>query len=145
MPLIENQTEIPDVSDDFHLLEIDAVELVEGTKYGEPDVPETRVKMALRVVTPGEEEVTWSAWMSQNLGEKATLGSIVRAVMGSVPKGGVDTDDLVGRRIRHMVSHNDNGWPKLVSGTAAPAKLRKGQPVLIGAPDDDDDEGEAPW
>jgi hypothetical protein len=143
-PRIENNAEIPEVSDDFHELEIEAIELVEGTKYGEPDVPETRVKMQLRVRTPGEEENSFQAWMSQNLGEKATLGAIVRATLGSVPRGGIDTDDLIGKRFRHMITHNDNGWPKLVAGTAASVgrKSKKQQPVLIGA---DDDVDEAPF
>jgi hypothetical protein len=146
-PRIENNAEIPEVSDDFHELEIEAIELVEGTKYGEPETPETRVKMQLRVRTPGEEENSFQAWMSQNMGEKATLGAIIRAVFGSAPRGGVDTEDLIGKRFRTMVTHNDTGWPKLVPGTAAPVKAGKAgkgekQPVLIGA---DDDVEEAPF
>ena len=53
MAVIENTAVIPDVPADFHVLEIEDVEVVEGTKYGEPDVPETRIKMTLRVRTPG--------------------------------------------------------------------------------------------
>jgi hypothetical protein len=43
-----------------------------------------------------------------------------------------------------MITHNDNGWPKLVAGTAASVgrKSKKQQPVLIGA---DDDVDEAPF
>ena len=36
------------------------------------------------------------------------------------------TDVLIGRRFRHMTSHNERGWPKLVPGTAAPEKSRTG-------------------
>jgi hypothetical protein len=123
MPIIENTAVIPNVSDDFHLLEIEEVETIEGTKYGEPDVPETRIKMALRVRTPGEPDESFTAWMSPKLGEKATLGGIVRAALGAAPRDAAfDTDVLIGRVFRMMVTHNERGWPTLVSGTAAPAK-----------------------
>jgi hypothetical protein len=91
MPIIENTAVIPNVSDDFHLLEIEEVETIEGTKYGEPDVPETRIKMALRVRTPGEPDESFTAWMSPKLGEKATLGGIVRGTRRCTAR----------RRIRH--------------------------------------------
>src|SRR5215212_11572203 len=74
MPIIENTAVIPNVSADFHLLEIEDVETFEGTKYGAPDVPEMRLKMTLRVRTPGESDESFTAWMSPNLGEKANLG-----------------------------------------------------------------------
>jgi hypothetical protein len=56
MPIIENSAVIPSVPAGFHLLEIEDVEVVDGTKYGEPNVPEKRIKMMLRVRTPGETE-----------------------------------------------------------------------------------------
>src|SRR3954468_3408899 len=129
MPLIENTAVIPNVSADFHLLEIEDVETIEGTKYGAPDVPEMRIKMTLRVRTPGEPDESFVAWMSPKLGEKATLGGIVRAALGAEPTDpAFDTDVLIGRVFRQMVSHNERGWPTLVPGTAAPEKPRKGEP-----------------
>jgi hypothetical protein len=129
MAIIENTTVIPDVPADFHLLEIEHVEVTEGTKFGNPDVPETRIKMTLRVRTPGESDESFPAWMSPKLGEKATLGGIVRAVLGAAPADPTfDTDVLIGRVFRQMVTHNDRGWPTLVPGTAAPAKRTPGEP-----------------
>src|SRR5215218_1280277 len=129
MAIIENTSQIPNVSADFHVLEIEGVETFEGTKYGEPDVPEMRLKMTLRVRTPGESDERFTAWMSPNLGEKATLGGIVRAALGAAPTDpAFDTDVLIGRVFRQMVSHNERGWPTLVPGTAAPAKRAAGEP-----------------
>jgi hypothetical protein len=142
MALIENSSEIPEVSEDFHTLAIEFVDLVEGTKYGEPDVPETRIKMQLRVETPGEENTRFAVWMSTNTGERATFGSIVRAALGSVPRGGVETDDLIGKKFRSMITHNDAGWPKLVPGTAAPVTLKKGKTLVEAVPVE---VGEAPF
>jgi hypothetical protein len=123
MAIIENTAVIPNVSDDFHLLEIEDVETIEGTRYGEPDVPETRIKMMLRVRTPDAPDESFPAWMSPKLGEKATLGGIVRAALGAAPRDAAfDTDVLIGRVFRMMVTHNERGWPTLVPGTAAPAK-----------------------
>ncbi len=123
MAIIENTAQIPNVSADFHVLEIEDVETTEGTKYGAPDVPETRLKMTLRVRTPGESDESFTAWLSLNLGEKANLGGIVRAALGAAPTDpAFDTDVLIGRVFRQMVSHNERGWPTLVPGTAAPAK-----------------------
>ena len=128
MAVIENTTVIPDVPADFHVLEIEDVEAVAGTKYGEPDVPETRIKMTLRVRTPGAPDERFTAWMSAKLGEKATLGAVVRAALGAAPTDpAFDTDVLIGRRFRHMTTHNERGWPTLVPGTAAPA-TRAGEP-----------------
>ncbi len=135
--IIQNSTEIPQVTADFHLLKIEAIELVEGTKWGEPEVPETRVKMTVRVMTPDEESVSFAVWMSQNLGPRSTLGSIYRAIMqAEPPRGAVDTDDLVGRKFRTMVTHNDNGWPKLVAGTAAPAAKKSGAVINNDLPEE---------
>jgi hypothetical protein len=130
MALIENSSEIPEVTEDFHTLAIEFVDLVEGTKYGEPDVPEIRIKMQLRVETPGEEQQRFAVWMSTNTGERATFGSIVRAALGGIPRGGVETDDLIGKKFRSMVTHNDAGWPKLVPGTAAPMTTKKGKTLV---------------
>src|SRR4051812_8103015 len=129
MAIIENTAAIPSVSADFHVLEIEEVETTEGTKFGEPDVPEMRIKMTLRVRTPGEPDESFVAWMSPKLGEKATLGGIVRAALGAAPTDpAFDTDVLIGRVFRQMVSHNERGWPTLVPGTAAPAKRAPGEP-----------------
>ncbi len=127
MAVIENNAAIPAVSADFHILEIEDVEAVAGTKYGEPDVPETRIKMTLRVRTPGAPDISFTAWMSAKLGEKAVLGGIVRAALGAAPTDpAFDTDVLIGRVFRQMVSHNDRGWPTLVPGTSAQAKPQSG-------------------
>src|SRR5215203_2194767 len=123
MPMIENSAVIPNVLAGFHWLEIENVEVVDGTKYGEPNVPEKRIKMTLRVRTPGESDESFTAWMSSKMGEKATLGGIVRAALGAAPTDpAFDTDVLIRRVFRMMVSHNDRGWPTLVPGTAASAK-----------------------
>src|SRR5215211_6067249 len=128
MAIIENTAVIPNVSADFHLLEIEDVETTEGTKYGEPDVAETRIRMQLRVRTAGEPDESFVSWMSPKLSEKAILGAIVVATLGATPaESTFDTDALVGRRFRHMTSHNERGWPKLVPGTAAPAKRAPGE------------------
>ena len=128
MAIIENTAQIPNVSADFHVLEIEGVETVEGTKYGEPDIPETRIRMTLRVRTPGEPDERFVAWIVPKLSEKATLGAIVLATLGATPTDpAFDTDMLIGRRFRHMTSHNERGWPKLVPGTAAPAKRGAGE------------------
>jgi hypothetical protein len=128
MAIIENSAVIPNVPAGFHLLEIEDVEVVDGTKYGEPNVPETRIKMTLRVRTPGESDESFTVWMSPKLGDKATLGGIVRAALGAAPTDpAFDTDALIGRVFRQMVNHNDRGWPTLVPGTAAPAKRAPGE------------------
>ena len=137
MTVIENTAAIPPVEEGFHLLEIEDIEAVEGTKYNEPDVPETRLKVQLRVCTPGESDESFSVWMSPKLGDKATFGAIVQAVLGSTPNDReFNTDVLIGRRFKHMTSHNDRGWPKLVPGTAASEKGRppKQTPVDLGEP-----------
>jgi hypothetical protein len=123
MPILENTAVIPNVPDDFHLLEIEEIDVDEGPKYGEPDVIEERLKVQLRVRTPGEAGESFAVWMSPKLSEKATFGAIVKAILGATPTDPkFDTDALIGRRFRHMTSHNERGWPKLVPGTAAPAK-----------------------
>jgi hypothetical protein len=129
MAIIENTARIPAVPADFHVLEIEDVETVASTKFGDPDVPEMRIKMTLRVRTPGAPDECFTVWMSSKLGEKATLGGIVRAVLGAAPRDpAFDTDVLIGRVFRQMVTHNDRGWPTLVPGTAAPAKQAPGEP-----------------
>jgi hypothetical protein len=128
MPMIENSAVIPNVPAGFHRLEIEDVEVVDGTKYGEPNVPEKRIKMTLRVRTPGESDESFTVWMSAKLGEKATLGGIVRATLGAAPRDpAFDTDELIGRVFKMMISHNDRGWPTLVPGTAAPEKQVLGE------------------
>lgn len=129
MPVIENTVSIPDVPADFHVLEIEGIEVVQGTTYNDPDTPETRLKVLLGVRTPGVPNESFTAWMSTKLSDKATFGAIVRAVLGETPRDPqFDTDVLIGKRFRHMTSHNEQGWPKLVPGTAAPEKPRTGDP-----------------
>jgi hypothetical protein len=129
VPTIANTAVIPQVSADFHLLEIEAIDVVKGPKFGEPDVLEDRIKLQLRVRTRGESDESFVVWMSPKLMEKATFGAIVAAVLGETPRDPqFDTDVLIGKRFRHMTSHNERGWPKLVPGTAAPEKPRKGDP-----------------
>ena len=128
MPTIANTAVIPQVSAEFHLLEIEAIAVVEGTKFGEPDVLEERLKVQLRVRTPGEANETFTAWMSPKLSDQATFGAIVKAILGSTPTDPeFNTDVLLGCRFRHMTTHNERGWPKLVPGTAAPAKHSPGE------------------
>src|SRR4051794_15854459 len=93
MAIIDNTAQIPNVSADFHLLEIESVEVVDGTKYGKPDVAETRIRMQLRVRTAGEPDESFVVWMSPKLSEKATFGAIVLAALGATPTGSeFDTD-----------------------------------------------------
>lgn len=135
VPIIESQ--IPDVAEGFHILAVEFVELVQGTAYNQPDVPEMRLKMQVRIETPDEPEARFDAWMSLNTGEKATLGSIIRAALGESPRGDFDTDRLIGKKFGHMVTHNDAGYPKLVSGTAAAIRdkgKKNGQKELKAEP-----------
>jgi hypothetical protein len=128
MPWIANTAVIPQISADFHLLEIEEIAVVEVPKYGEPDMLEERLKLQLRVCTPGEADESFAVWMSPKLSEKATFGAIVKAVLGAIPADPkFDTDVLLGCRFRHMTSHNERGWPKLVPGTAAAAKQSPGE------------------
>ncbi len=120
MPVITNTAAIPEIPADFHLLEIEDIETVEGTAYGDPDTPETRLKVQLRVRTPDVDDESFVVWMSPKLGERSTFGGIALAILGSTPNDPeFDTDILLGRRFRHMTGHNDRGWPKLIPGTAA--------------------------
>ena len=129
MTLIKNTARVPEVSDDFHTLEVEDVTLIDGIKFGTQDVPETRVQVQLLVRTPGEPDESSNAFMSTSLGDKATLGGIARAILGAIPNEHTfDIACLIGGRFKHMVGHNDRGWPKLIPGTAAPEKPRKGDP-----------------
>ena len=112
MPTIANTAVIPKVSADFHLLEIEDIAVVESPKYGEPDLLEERLTVQLRVRTPGEVAESFVVWMSPKLSEKATFGAILKAILGSTPTDPeFDTNVLIGRRFKHMVGHNDRGWP----------------------------------
>ena len=123
MPVITNSATIPQVSDDFHVLEVESIEVVQGTRFGEPDIAEDRIRMELRVRTAGESDESFSVWMSPRLSEKATFGAIVLSILGKTPSEATfNTDALIGARFRHMTGHNDRNWPKLIPGTAAPAK-----------------------
>ena len=55
---------VPDVAANFHTLEIEDLELVDGTAYNDPDTPEQRVKMQLRVRTPTHPDESFVVWMS---------------------------------------------------------------------------------
>jgi hypothetical protein len=137
MPVIANTAAIPEIPADFHLLEIEDIEVVEGTAYNDPDTPEERLKVQLRVRTPGVSDDSFVVWMSPKLSDKATFGGIVRAVLGATPNDPeFDTDVLIGRRFKHMTGHNERGWPKLVPGTAAPEKQKTLtlKPVDLGEP-----------
>jgi len=123
MPVIANTAMIPQVSADFHVLEIEAIEVTESPRFGEPETLEPRLRVQLRVRTPEEVDESFVVWMSPRLSEKATFGAIVLAILGKTPSEATfNTDALIGARFRHMTSHNDRGWPKLIPGTAAPAK-----------------------
>jgi hypothetical protein len=59
--------------------------------------------------------------MNAKLHPKATFGGIVLATLGSKPRDPqFNTDVLIGRQFWHMTRHED-GWPRLVPGTAEPA------------------------
>ena len=122
MAILQNRSTIPDIPSGWHLLEIEDIELTQGTSFDDPTKTEDRLRVQLRIRTPGVDDDSFHVFMSPKFGETATLGAIVRAVFGSAPPNGdFDTDLLVGRRFRHMVGRSDKGWPKLINGTAAPA------------------------
>jgi hypothetical protein len=78
--------------------------------------------MTLGVRTPGAPQVSFVAWMNAKLHPKATFGGIVRATLGSKPRDArFNTDVLIGRQFQHLTRNSEEGWPRLVSGTAAPA------------------------
>jgi len=136
MAVIANTAMIPQISADFHLLEVESVEATQGPKFNDPDTLEDRLRVQLRVRTQGESDDSFHVWMSPKLSEQATFGAIVKAILGSTPtEAEFDTDSLIGGRFRSMTSHNDKGWPKLVAGTAAPAKgaVTSKQRELVGA------------
>ncbi len=120
--LIANTSTPPAVKPAAHLLEIEAVEMVQGTKYG-TDEPEDRLKLSLRVRTPGHPTEGFPSWTSTSLSEKARFGAIVRAVLGedAAKKKAVDAEALVGGRFRAWITSNDKGWPVVANGTIAPA------------------------
>ena len=122
MPVIENSVSIPAISATFHTLQVEGVDAVIGSKYAEPETPETRLRVTLRVKTPGESGETFTTWMSTSLSERATFGSIVKAILGETPtEDTFDTDRLLGGRFRCMVGHNERQWPRLINGTVGPA------------------------
>ena len=122
MVVLQNTSAIPVIEAGIHTLEIEAIQSVTSPSFDDPTQMEERLKVQLRVRTPGAEDESFSVFMSARLSEKSTLGAIVRAVFGSAPPNGAfDTDLLLGQRFRHMVGHSDKGWPRLVPGTAASA------------------------
>jgi hypothetical protein len=127
MPILQNNSTIPDISPGWHVLEFEDFELTQGPSFDDPTKTEDRLRVQLRVRTPGVEDDSFHVFMSPKFGEAATLGGIIRAIFGSAPPNGAfDTDLLIGQRFRCMVGRNDKGWPKLINGTAAPA----GEPLL---------------
>jgi hypothetical protein len=108
MPVIANTAVIPQVSRDFHRLEIEEI-----------DVVEERLRVRLRVRTPGKAEESFAVWMSSSLSENATFGGIVKAILGATPTDPeFDTDVLLGCPFRHMTGYDERGWPVLAAGTA---------------------------
>jgi hypothetical protein len=125
--ILQNQSTIPDIPPGWHLLEIEDVQLIQGPSFDDPTKTEDRLRVQLRIRTPGVDDDSFHVFMSPKFGEKATLGGIVRAIFGSAPPNGeFDTDLLVGQRFHHMVGRSDKGWPTLINGTAAP--VGGGQP-----------------
>jgi len=122
MPILINRSTIPVIPSGWHVLEIEDIELTQGSSFDDPTKTEDRLRVQLRIRTPGVDDDSFHVFMSPKFGETATLGGIVRAIFGSAPPNGdFDTDLLIGQRFRHMVGHSDKGWPRLVPGTAAPA------------------------
>jgi hypothetical protein len=121
---IRNSVAIPNVSVGMHLLEIESVDVVRQRSFDDPNVEEDRIKLGLRVRTAGMPEESFVAWMSPRCSEKATFGSILKAVLGQTPSADeVETDELIGGRFRAMIGRSDKGWPRLVNGAVAPASI----------------------
>jgi hypothetical protein len=119
--ILLNQSTIPDIPTGWQILEIEGIELTQGPSYDDPTKPEDRLRVQLRIRTPGVDDDSFHVFMSPRFGESATFGGILRAIFGTAPPNGdFDTDLLIGQRFRCMVSHSDKGWPKLIHGTAAP-------------------------
>ena len=122
MPILKNQSTIPDIPSGFHLLEIEDIELTQGPSFDDPTKTEDRLRVQLRIRTPGVDDDSFHVFMSPKFGEAAMLGGIIRAIFGAPPPNGdFDTDLLIGQRFRCMVGRTEKGWPKLINGTAAPA------------------------
>ena len=120
--MIENTATPPAVKPAMHTLEIEGVEKVVGTKYG-TDEPEDRLRLALRIRTPGHPAEGFPCWTSTSLSEKARFGGIVRAVLGedTARKQAVDAEALIGGRFKAWTTTNDKGWPVVTNGTIVPA------------------------
>lgn len=126
MPVLQVRSTIPDIPPGWHLLEIEDIELTQGPSFDDPTKTEDRLRMQLRIRTPGVNDDSFHVFMSPRFGESATFGGILRAIFGTAPPNGdFDTDLLIGQRFRCMVSHSDKGWPRLVPGTAASASEPK--------------------
>jgi hypothetical protein len=122
MPIVQNTSLAPEVKPDFHILRILAIEEVEDPSYDDPNVLEPRLKVLLRVETPNHEPVSFHVWMSPKTSEKSTFGAILAAVLGGPLRAPeINTDEILGRVFGSMATVSDRGWPRLVSGTAAPA------------------------
>jgi len=123
-PVIRDTGNIPQVSEGYHTLRIVSSQLVDGTAYNQPDVPETKLEMTFEVITPDEPRTTFRQQLSLNLGEKATLGNISRAALRlkDLPRGEFDTDELNGRTFDCKVGHSTGGWPKVINESASPSR-----------------------
>jgi hypothetical protein len=145
VPRITDNGSIPEVAEGSHIIRIEAAELIEDTAYQQPDVPETKLQLTFRVVTPGEEQVTFQQRVSLNLGDQATLGNIARAALRTktIPRDGIDTDDLIGKEIDCTIGHSTGGWPKVVNQSAYPT--RTGQRQLVGSVSSATEIESVPW
>jgi hypothetical protein len=121
VPVLQIRSTIPDIPTGWQILEIEGIELTQGPSFDDPAKTEDRLRVQLRIRTPGVNDDSFHVFMSPKFGESAMLGSIVRAIFGSAPPNGdFDTDLLIGQRFGCMVGRTDKGWPKLIHGTAAP-------------------------
>jgi hypothetical protein len=120
--ILQNHSAIPDIPSGDHLLEFEDVELTQRPSFEDPSKIEDKLRVHLRIRTPGVDDDSFHVLMSPKFGETATLGGIIRAIFGSAPPNGdFDTNLLIGQRFRCMVGHSATGWPRLINGTAAPA------------------------
>jgi hypothetical protein len=127
MAMLTNNSAPPVFSPGLHVLEIEGIDVVQKPKFqGGPDELEDRVRMDVKIRTPGEPTETFVAWMSTSLNAKARLGNIVEAVLGGPPRDRTfDTDALVGAKFKAVVLANDRQYPTISVGSCVP--LRAGE------------------
>jgi hypothetical protein len=113
--MIKNTSKIPQVPASFHVLEVEDVELVESKSFDDPTTLEERLKIQLRVRTPGVDDESFYAFMAPKTSPKATFGKLLRACLGNVPADDmIDAAAIVGQRFAAMTGHTENGWPRLI-------------------------------